>query len=353
MSKELQGTRREFLRDASFGFGVGLGGKTVLEPVVSEEEPSRPRRDRLPREVWIATLSQNGLRADTPEEMTTMLLERMEEAAPLQPDLVCLPEVAPFANLSSGRPPVEKMAEESAGPISKRFAAYAREHKCYVACGIYTREKERYYNSMVLFDRGGNRVGAYHKIHPTEGEIRNHISPGPMDAPVFQTDFGVVGAQICFDIEWLDGWSAVSRKGAEIVVWPSAYGGGWKLNMLANINRFVLVSSTRKGVSKIVDISGETIAWTGIWDHWICSRVNLEKAFLHSWPYATRFNELRKKYGRDLRITTFHEEEWSILESLSPDLKIADVLREFEIKTYEEMVRSAESAQVQARLPSR
>jgi hypothetical protein len=201
---------------------------------------------------------------------------------------------------------------------------------------------------MVLLDRQGEVVGEYRKMHPTEGEMEKGVMPGPLDPPVFQTDFGVVGGQICFDIEWLDGWAALQKAGAEIVFWPSAFGGGQKLNMHANLNRYVVVSSTQKGVSKVCDISGETLAWTGLWDRTLCIPVNLEKAFLHTWPYSQRFEDIRKKYGQAIRIVTFHDEEWTIIESREAEVKVADVLKEFEIRTYEEMIRDADAARARA-----
>ena len=47
---------------------------------------------------------KNKLTAADPDEMVGMLLERMQETVPMQPDIVCLPETAPFVNLSSDQP---------------------------------------------------------------------------------------------------------------------------------------------------------------------------------------------------------------------------------------------------------
>jgi hypothetical protein len=77
--------------------------------------------------------------------------------------------------------------------------------------------------------------------------------------------------------------------------------------------------------------------------------VNLEKAFLHSWPYSQRFNEIKKKYGRKIRITNHHEEEWSIIESLSPEIFVKDILTEFNLKTHEQHTHDAERVQIEKR----
>ena len=274
----------------------------------------------------------------------------MEEVVSYQPDIICLPEAFPFADLSTGRTPLSEAAEVPIGEISGPFAEFARKHGCYVVCPIYTKENGRYYNAAVFIDKQGKLLGEYRKIHPTIGEIDNGITPGPVQPPVFKTDFGIVGAQICFDIEWYDGWQNLRKAGAEVVFWASAFAGGSAVNTKAWQNKYVVVSSTRKDTSKICDISGREIAGTGRWNDWVCAPVNLEKAFLHTWPFCQRFQEVQAKYGRKIRIENFHEEEWTIIESRSPDVKVADVLREFDFQTYEEMIQAADERQKKARL---
>ena len=92
-------------------------------------------------------------------------------------------------------------------------------------------------------------MGEYRKMHPTIGEMERGISPGTLEPPVFHTDFGAVGAQICYDIEWDDGWQWLRKAGAEIVLWSSAFGGGQALNAIAQLNKYCIVSSTRKSTS--------------------------------------------------------------------------------------------------------
>jgi hypothetical protein len=269
----------------------------------------------------------------------------MEQVIPFQPDIICLSEVFPFVGLPGGRPPLEEVAEIPIGPVCKPFAQFAAQNNCYVFCPIYTRDNEYFYNALVLIDRSGELVGEYRKMHPTVDEMERGINPGTLRPPVFQTDFGVIGAQICFDIEWDDGWQRLREGGAEIVFWSSAFAGGQALNARARIGKYCVVSSTRKDTSKIVDMTGQDIVWTGRWRDWVCEPINLEKTLVHTWPFFQRFGDIEAKYGSNIRIKTFHEEEWSIVESRSPDLLVADVLKEFEIPTYDEFISDADSMQ--------
>jgi len=338
-------SRRNFIGKtaATAGFAV-LGSETVFG------KPSGINRlqEKLPREVWIATVSQHGLSADTSENMVKSILDILKRSIIFHPDVICLPEVFVTSNVSKTMTLQEKT--DLSDRFLKEFTTFARMNNCYLICPVYTRENGKIYNSGVVIDRQGNRIGAYHKIHLTEDEIANGITPGPLQPPVFKTDFGTVGIQICFDMEWNDGWKALRQQGAEIVFWPSAFAGGQAVNAKAWLNKFVVVSSTRKDTSKICDITCEVVAQTGIWDrNLICAPVNLEKVFLHTWPYVRRFDEIKEKYGRKVRIINHHEEEWSIIESLSSDVRVNDILKEFELQTYEQMVYESEKAQNKAR----
>jgi predicted amidohydrolase len=252
--------------------------------------------------------------------------------------------VFPFLKIS-GRPPLAEVAEVPPGPISGRLAEWAKKNQSYLVCPIYTRQGERFYNAAVVINRKGECLGEYRKIHPTVSEMERGVAPGPLDPPVFQTDFGTIGVQICYDINWHEGWRKLRQAGAEMVFWPSAFCGGQMLNALAWMNKFCVISSTRFDPTKICDITGEDIAVSGRARHWVCAPVNLEKVFLHGWPYWMKYNDVQAKYGRKVLIRHFWEEGWSVLESRSPDVKVADVLREFDINTHEEHIARADALQ--------
>ena len=255
----------------------------------------------------------------------------------------------PISNLEKPAPAIADVAEEGIGPILKAFAEFASEHACYVVCPTYTKQLGKFYNAAVLLDRKGKIIGEYRKMYPTVSEMEIGVVPGPTKPPIFETDFGKVGAQICFDIEWDNGWRQLQEAGAEIVFWPSAFAGGRMVNARAWQHRYCVVSSTNKDVSKICDITGEEIASTSRWHPWVCAPVNLEKVFLHTWPYVNRFGDIVSKYGARVKITTFAFEEWSIIESRDSDLRIVDLMKEFELLSIEEHLAAAVKKQVSRR----
>lgn len=336
-------TRREFLSKSA----LGLGAAGLFNPMNAATMSAGPESKRLPREIWIATITQHYLKGDTIDEVIRNTIKTMETVVCYRPDIICLPEVFHVAGLPGKVPVSAKTSETPIGHLTQPLAEFAKRSNCYVIAPVYTQEKGSHYISGVLIDRQGKLAGVYHKMRPTDGEMNETgISPGLPDPPVFETDFGKIGIQICFDIEWPEGWTKLKEKGAELVFWPSAFAGGRKVNNMAWMNKYPVISSTRKGTSKICDSTGEPVAESGLYSAWgVCAPLNLEKVIIHSWPYAYRFPDIHAKYGDRVRTYTLHEEEISVLESRSPDIKVADVMREFEIISYEDNKRRSELEQ--------
>lgn len=329
---------------------LGAGALGVNPALASLPTGSPDIGNNSDRMVWIASLTQDGISGDDYKQAIRAAIKQMEYAVPFSPDIYCLPEVFHVANLTHSRPPVGESAEDGSGNVIAPFKRFAKEHSCYIVCNVYTSHGGKYYNAALLIDRKGEVVGEYQKARLTVGEMEKGLTPGPLSPPVFKTDFGTIGIQICHDIQWSYGWEQLAAKGAEIVFWPSAFSGGKRVNMRAWTNQYSVVSSTRKDTTKICDITGAEIAVSGNWSTWgVCAPLNLEKAFLHSWPYSRKFPEIQKKYGRKVNCYSLDKEEISIIEVLAPGLKVADILKEFDLITYRESLRIAEEQQARLR----
>jgi len=301
----------------------------------------------LPREVWVATVtltaefeSPKDAIGPTVDERIDRVLKRMEEVVPYHPDIICLSEVFATTGIRN-LPSLDEVAETVPGPIIRKFSAFAKTNKCYVICPIYTKHDGHIFNSAVLIDRNGKITGQYDKINPTEGEINKGISPGPVDPPVFTTDFGVIGMQICFDANWPENWRKLKDAGAEIIFWPSAFAGGTMLNTLAMNNSYYIVSCTRHEPARIVGMTGKDIAATGRLQSWVCAPLNLDKEVFH-WDFQHRkFKEIQAKYGRKVGYEIAHPEGWFTLESRSPDVSVDHIIKEFELVTYDDYIHRA------------
>lgn len=311
------------------------------------------RRNRLPGEIWVASVSLKGLAPEkTIEKRIKDIQERMESLYAFDPDVICLPETFNISWVEEEKT-LEEVAEDemNQGPATSLMAEIARKHNCYLVCPVITKKDGNYYNSSILLDRMGKITGVYHKAHPVDTEIKpdtyfkgGGLTPGTLEPPVFKTDFGTVGMQICMDAYYTDTWTYLKSRGADIVFFPSQASFGDILVHHAWRNHYYIVSSTGDD-ARIIDITGDIIASDGEFARWVCAPVNTEKILVHIWPQVRRFDDIQRKYGRKIRFKIHHPENWATLESLDPEIKVRDVLREFELPSYDEQIKEATEIQ--------
>jgi len=200
----------------------------------------------------------------------------MAEAGRRHSDLVVFPEV--FATKHTqlvGRAAAEPVPE---GEICQVLAEGASEHRMYVAGCLYEVKADSVYNTVALFDREGRLVGTYHKAHLAPGEEEVAL-PGS-DYPVWETDFGKVGAMVCYDLNFPEAARCLVLGGAEILLWPTmfsqprAHYTDILMRARAIENQVYLVSANYAqkcldptgvhiGRSAIVDWDGQVLADTG------------------------------------------------------------------------------------------
>ncbi len=339
--------RRNFLKKTSYGLGLGMLGASKFNPVFgsNSEKITRP-----PREVWVATITALKLNGTTMEQNTANMLRRMERVAPLKPDIICLPETFASYNIGSKKLlPIADKAETVPGPTTERFAKFAKKNNCYVICPIYTKKAGYIYNSAVLIDRSGNVVGQYDKIHLTNTELDWGIIPGPLDPPVFETDFGKIGIMICFDANWPATWAKLKKKGAEIIFFPSGFPGGKLINSLAWMNQYYIVTSIFTARQRIVDITGDELFNSGRKEYWLCAPVNLDKKLFHCAYNMQKMRDLRAKYRDKVKVKLYHPEGWFTIESRSSDITVDQIKKEFELTEYDDFIKLGTEYQIKKR----
>jgi beta-ureidopropionase len=296
-----------------------------------KQDPNQPQHNWLVR---VVTVSQDGLNAKVGKSRFDATITLLNQAAAFQPDIVCLPET-----LTRGKPEVVP------GPTTNRLSEWARENSCYVICPILIRSDERIFNSAILIDRQGKILGRYDKIRPTEGELARSICPGKIDPPVFKTDFGTIGIQICFDVNWHAQWKQLKKKGAKIIFFASAYPAARQLKTLAWLNQCFIVSSTQTRPSSIYDITGEIIETTGKYRHWAGAELPVGKRLFEIDFHVSKMRKIEQKYGSKVSIQWYHDDDLVSLASLDPDLTVADLIDEFELTPHPAYIQRAQNAQ--------
>jgi predicted amidohydrolase len=173
---------------------------------------------------------------DQRERNLQQALELMSQALHVdQPDLLVLPENFDFYGGAKG----EKQRQAELAPGGEAYAAvqrFAREHQVWVHAGSLVEKiegDERVYNTTVVFNRQGQEVARYRKIHlfdivsPDGIQYHESATVKPGDQIVtYDLEGFRVGCAICYDIRFAELFAALVNAGADVIVLPAAFAMG-------------------------------------------------------------------------------------------------------------------------------
>lgn len=258
-------------------------------------------------------------------------------------DLAVLPETAVTGETTSN---VMHDAIPLDGPLRDTFARNARQHHCYIVVPTYLleeKEKKLCSNAAILFGRDGEVVGIYRKIHLAvhtgSDSLEGGTTPGK-EAPVFACDFGRLGIQICFDIEYDYGWRELARKGAELVAWPTQSPQTARPAARAMENRYYVISSTWRNNAAIFEPTGRIAAQIHEPAHILVEQLDLSYAILPWSPLLHNGAALREKYGDKVGFHYYEDEDRGIFWSNDPHTTIGDMMRSLSLsEQYTELRR--------------
>jgi len=145
------------------------------------------------------------------------------------PDFVVLPEASAF--LSADVAHLHALAEPIDGPYAQAMAGLAVRNNCVIHAGsIVERRGDRFYNTSQVFDRSGDLIGRYSKIHrfdvvlPDGTEMReSDIVDRGDEIVVIEVDGHKVGLSICYDLRFSQLFHQLALRGASIIVLPAAF----------------------------------------------------------------------------------------------------------------------------------
>ncbi len=323
-------TRRSFLKATA----VATLGATTLSPARATPSVSLYSDAPPGRKARIATVCHAGVFKPSIAENRDYIMSLLDEACRSKPDLVCLPETFPTVGPPSKLPRAQK-SEPVPGPTTDAAAKRAKEHGCYVVCPLATYRGGKHLNSAVLLDRSGQLAGIYDKACPVISSpdytvVEDGITPGNPDIPVFDLDIGRIGIQICFDIGFPENWDLLQKKGARLVLWPSAYDGGFPLWAFAYLHHYYVVSSTRGGQSRIIDPCGELLVETRKDQQVIFRDINLDFVVSHTDYNRSIPDKIKAKYGERVDVRRSNKgSNHFIVEPIDPAITCKQLQEEF------------------------
>ncbi len=209
-----------------------------------------------------------------------------------KPDLIVLPEIALQYGIKGS--PLE-LAVPVPGSEAEPFADVARDYGVYVLLGVIERDGDAVHNTAVLFAPDGGVDGKYRKVHlAVGGEMDSGILPGD-DFPVFDTEIGRIGCNICMDSSAAESSRMIGLNGADFLLlpimgdhrawhpedhtWdPERFRGIMQTRALDNQLCMVVAVNRAEG-SCIIDRTGHVLAWNDGSEPFVTAEVNLVDGF--------------------------------------------------------------------------
>lgn len=144
--------------------------------------------------------------------------------------LIALPELFNFL----GTPETMKAnAEPVPGPTTDRLCAKARGSSVYILGGSIAEKADKagkVFNTSVLINPSGDIIARYSKIHLFDVEIGTQVSVKESDTfnpgdelVTAETEYGVAGLSICYDLRFPELYRGLTLKGARIIFVPAAF----------------------------------------------------------------------------------------------------------------------------------
>lgn len=228
------------------------------------------------------------------------------------------------------------------GPVQEVFARKAREHACHIIVATYlldSREKKRCSNAAILVGRNGEVLGTYRKVHlvvsSERGDMEGGATPG-RTFPVFECDFGRLGIQICYDMEFDEGWIELARRGADLVAWPTQSPQTSQPAFRARQHRYYIVSSTWRHNASIFEPTGKIAAQIKPPQRVLVHELDLSYAIL---PWSAKLQNgeaLRKAFGDKVGFNYYEDEDRGIFWSNDPRMPIGQMVRSIGLREIEE-----------------
>jgi predicted amidohydrolase len=262
-----------------------------------------------PRPVNLAAAASRPGHKSTPEKNLEFYSGMIMKAGEAKADILCLGEGVTV--VSTGRSYVD-VSETIPGPTTKILGEAAKKAGIYVVAGIYEREGSLVYNTAVLIDRQGNVAGKYRKTHLPQTEVEGGLTPGS-EYPVFETDFGKIGIEICYDNFFPEVVRNLVMNGAEIIfcpIWGDIRGFSSEWDIVAraraidNAVHFVASMYEKEG-SIIIDPDGKILKRSTGSEDFIISGTDLGKRTFERWLSNKSYGEWKNLFPSEMRPETY------------------------------------------------
>ncbi|MFN7933590.1 MAG: carbon-nitrogen hydrolase [Bryobacteraceae bacterium] len=164
-----------------------------------------------------------------PEENIAKAEQKVRDAAAQSAQVICLQELFRsqyFCREENAE--LFALAETIPGPSTYRMSQLAKELGVVIVASLFEkRAAGLYHNTAAVLGADGELQGVYRKMHIPDDPLyyeKFYFTPGDLGFLNFDTRYGRIGVQVCWDQWYPEGARATSMLGASVLFYPTAIG---------------------------------------------------------------------------------------------------------------------------------
>jgi predicted amidohydrolase len=215
------------------------------------------------REITVATVQMKPELGEVEDNLVKVSDFISKIASQQKVDLILFPELVTSGYELGVK--FTQMAQLVPGPTVNLISQRAQELGVYIGFGMVTKERVEsiLHDSAILVGPDGDLIGEYHKTH-LKGEERMAFREG-YRLPVFETEFGMIGLLLGWDLAFPEVARSMVLDGAEIICalasWEKDSIDEWKtlLKARAYENAAFVAGANRIGEDVTMTFGGESM----------------------------------------------------------------------------------------------
>jgi N-carbamoylputrescine amidase len=167
--------------------------------------------------------------SDSREDNVSKAERLVHEAASAGAKIILIPELFEGQYFCKEQDAVHQQRAMSIdeNPTVSHFQKVAAKLNVVLPLSVYERAGNTLFNTVVMVDADGSRMGVYRKSHIPDGpgySEKFYFSPGDTGFRVWATQYGRIGVGICWDQWFPEAARAMALQGAECILYPTAIG---------------------------------------------------------------------------------------------------------------------------------
>jgi len=214
---------------------------------------------------WNVALLQMDIAIGEPERNYEKLNELLQEAVghAVKPDVIVFPEMW---NTGYALDRIQELADAEGQRTRELLSRFARDNGVWIIGGsIAETRADGVFNTIYAFDKEGNAIGDYSKIHLFRlMDEEKYLQSGDR-VGALELDGVPAGMMICYDIRFPELARRLALGGAQVLFvpaeWPNPRLHHWRTLLMARAieNQMYVISCNRVGISGTTEFFGHSM----------------------------------------------------------------------------------------------